>query len=64
MASRETRNMPGEDGAADNYVKGFTALKMLNYDKYVSFECGLKGENRDTAVRNAVNLLREQWQKA
>lgn len=64
VASRETRNMPGEDGAADNYVKGFTALKMLNYDKYVSFECGLKGENRDTAVRNAVNLLREQWQKA
>lgn len=64
VASRQTRNMPGEDGDADNYVKGFTALKMLNYDKYLSFECGLKGDNRDAAVRNAVNLLKEQWQKA
>ena len=64
MASRKTRNMPGEDGDVDNYIDGFKGLKMINYDMYVSFECGLKGEDRDTAVRAAVKLLNEQWAKA
>lgn len=64
VASRGSRKMPGEDGELDNYINGFTALKMLNYDKYVSFECGLKGEDRATIVKNAVTLLREQWEQA
>ena len=61
MASRGTRNMPGEDGDVDDYREGFRALKEIGYDKYVCFECGLKGEDRATAVTNAVNLLRTQW---
>lgn len=63
VASRKRRSMPGEDGAADNYVDGFRALKMLDYDKYVSFECGCQGD-RNIVVPAAVELLRKQWKEA
>ncbi len=63
MASRGRRLMPGEDGEKDVYFDGFRALKEMGYDKYVSFECGTKGE-RSKTVTSAVNLLREQWAKA
>ena len=63
MASRKNRKMPGEDGVADNYVDGFRALKELNYQKYVSFECGTEGKREET-VPAAVKLLRSQWDKA
>ena len=55
--------MPGEDGEADTYVDGFKALKMLGYNKYVSFECGCQGD-RNTVVPAAVELLRKQWEIA
>ncbi len=63
MASRGRRIMPGEDGDKDVYTDGFRALKDLEYDKYVSFECGTKGD-RATTVTDAVNLLRAQWETA
>jgi sugar phosphate isomerase/epimerase len=63
MASRKRRIMPGEDGAADNYLDGFKALKEINYKWYVSFECGTQGKREET-VPAAVKLLREQWNKA
>jgi sugar phosphate isomerase/epimerase len=63
MASRGQRIMPGEDGDKDVYVDGFRALKEIGYDKYVSFECGTKGD-RATTVTAAVNPLREQWENA
>ncbi len=63
IASRQRRKMPGEDGAADNYISGFKALKELNYQNYVSFECGTEGKREET-VPAAVKLLREQWAKA
>lgn len=63
IASRKRRSMPGEDGSADDYIDGFKALKMLNYQHYVSFECGCQGE-REIVVPAAVKLLREQWKKA
>lgn len=63
IASRGRRLMPGEDGEKDNYVDGFRALKEIGYDKYVTFECGTDGDRSDT-VTAAVNLLREQWDKA
>ena len=63
MASRKRRSMPGEDGEADNYISGFKGLKMLGYDKYVSFECGCQGE-REVVVPAAVELLRKQWEEA
>ncbi|MDR2764379.1 MAG: sugar phosphate isomerase/epimerase [Tannerella sp.] len=64
IASRKRRSMPGEDGDADNYVAGFKGLKMINYDKYVSFECGCQSEDRAAAVTTAVQLLRDQWEQA
>lgn len=63
IASRGRRVMPGEDGEKDYYVDGFRALKEIGYDKYVSFECGTKGD-RATTVTEAVNLLRKQWGEA
>ncbi|MDR2534116.1 MAG: TIM barrel protein [Tannerellaceae bacterium] len=63
IASRKRRSMPGEDGDADNYVNGFKGLKMLGYNKYVSFECGCQGD-RPTVVPAAVELLRKQWEQA
>ncbi|MBZ4651206.1 MAG: Sugar phosphate isomerase/epimerase [Proteiniphilum sp.] len=63
VASRKRRSMPGEDGEADNYVNGFKGLKMLGYDKYVSFECGCQGD-RAVVVPAALELLRKQWKEA
>ena len=63
IASRGRRLMPGEDGEKDNYVDGFRALKEIGFDKYVSFECGTKGD-RATTVTAAVDLLRRQWAEA
>lgn len=63
VASRKRRSMPGEDGLADNYVDGFRALKMIGYDKYVSFECGCQGD-REVLVPEALKLLRRQWDEA
>lgn len=63
VASRGTRKMPGEDGAVDNYIDGFRALKEMNYPYYVSFECGTNGKREET-VPAAVELLRAQWKKA
>ncbi|WP_369808821.1 sugar phosphate isomerase/epimerase family protein [Parabacteroides sp. Marseille-P3160] len=63
IASRKRRSMPGEDGEADNYVTGFKGLKMIGYDKYVSFECGCQGD-RKVVVPAAVELLRKQWKEA
>lgn len=63
IASRGRRLMPGEDGEKDNYVDGFRALKELGYDKYVSFECGTKGDRTET-ITAAVDLLRKQWAEA
>lgn len=63
MASRKRRSMPGEDGTADNYVDGFKGLKLIGYDKYVSFECGCQGD-REIVVPEALALLRKQWDMA
>ncbi|MDR1332097.1 MAG: sugar phosphate isomerase/epimerase [Tannerella sp.] len=64
IASRKRRSMPGEDGDADNYMEGFKGLKMIGYDKYVSFECGCQSEDRAAAVTAAVKLMRDQWEQA
>ena len=63
IASRGTRQMPGENGELDNYINGFRALKEMNYAHYVSFECGCAGE-REVVLPAAVQLMREQWEKA
>ena len=64
IASRERRLMPGEDGDADDYVDGFRGLKIIGFDKYLSFECGSKAEDRNAAATTAVELIRKQWEEA
>ena len=51
-------------GEADNYITGFTGLRMIGCDEYVSFECSYRGDDRAGVVTAAVKLLREQWDKA
>ncbi|HET6556283.1 MAG TPA: sugar phosphate isomerase/epimerase family protein [Prolixibacteraceae bacterium] len=63
IASRKRRKMPGEDGEADNYINGFRGLKEINYQDYVSFECGSVGDPKIT-LPAAVKLMHEQWKKA
>ena len=63
VASRGQRRMPGEDGQLDNYIEGMRALKELDYQNYISFECGT-GADRETVVPAAVELLRSQWEQA
>lgn len=60
VASRKTRNMPGED-EGDNYRLGFQGLKAIGYRNFVSLECGSKGD-RSQAIATAARLLRDQWQ--
>ena len=64
IASRKNRLMPGEDAEADNYVDGFRGLKILGYNKYVSFECGSRAEDRNASAAAAVELIRKQWGEA
>jgi sugar phosphate isomerase/epimerase len=63
MASRKTRNMPGED-EGDNYIEGFRGLKAIGYQDYISFECGSKNKDRTVTIPAALKLIREQWAKA
>lgn len=63
IASRGRRLMPGEDGEKDDYRNGFRALKEMGYDKFISLECGTKGERKDT-VTAAVELMKAQWLEA
>jgi len=63
IASRGRRIMPGEDGEADNYIAGFKGLKMLDYNKYISFECGSEGDRHET-IPAALALIRKQWDEA
>lgn len=59
IASRQRRKMPGED-AGDDYVDGFKALKYINYQNYISLECGSDGE-RTATIPAAVKLIKAQW---
>ncbi|MDR1380118.1 MAG: sugar phosphate isomerase/epimerase [Tannerella sp.] len=64
IASRKRRLMPGEDGDADNYVDGFRGLKVIGFDKYISFECGSKADDRNASALAGVELIRKQWEEA
>ncbi|MDR2563153.1 MAG: sugar phosphate isomerase/epimerase [Prevotellaceae bacterium] len=61
IASRKRRRMPGEDGEADNYIDGFNALKAMDYQGFISFECGTE-EDRNVVVPAAVDLIKKQWE--
>jgi len=60
LASR-TRKLPGQDERS--FVDGFRGLKMIGFQGYCSFECGVNGD-RATEIPKSVAFLREQWAKA
>lgn len=62
IASRQRRLMPGED-EGDNYVEGMAGLKHINYQGYISLECGSDGDRRET-IPAAADLIRRQWEEA
>ena len=61
IAGRVRRTIPNPEVEQDNYVDGFRGLKMIGYDKYVSYEGGNGPEDLLSA---SVKLLREQWEQA
>ena len=63
IASRKTRYLPGTDGQIDNYVDGFTGLKKINYQGYISYECGIKGD-KAVLVPESIYLLHWQWRSS
>jgi sugar phosphate isomerase/epimerase len=60
LASRE-RNLPGQDERS--FVDGFRGLKLIGYQDYCSYECGVKGD-RNVEIPKSVAFLREQWAQA
>ncbi|MGD9127523.1 MAG: sugar phosphate isomerase/epimerase family protein [Planctomycetia bacterium] len=55
------RKLPGQDDK--RFVDGFRGLKMIGYDGYCSFECGVKGK-KEIEVPKAIQFLRDQWSEA
>jgi len=61
IAGRVRRVIPNPEVEQDNYIDGFRGLKMLGYNKYVSYECGSGSEE---LLTSSVNLLKTQWEQA
>ena len=55
------RKLPGQDER--DYTNGFAGLKMIGYQDFCSFECGVLGE-REVEIPKSVKFLRDQWKKA
>jgi sugar phosphate isomerase/epimerase len=55
------RNLPGQDER--DYTNGFKGLKMIGYQDFCSFECGVIGD-RDVEIPKSVKFLKKQWDQA
>jgi sugar phosphate isomerase/epimerase len=55
------RNLPGQDER--DYTNGFAGLKMIGYQDFCSFECGVIGD-RDVEIPKCVKFLKKQWERA
>ncbi len=55
------RNLPGQDER--DYTNGFKGLKMIGYQDFCSFECGVVGD-AEVEIPKSVKFLRAQWKKA
>jgi len=60
LASR-IRVLPGQDDRT--YLDGFRGLKMIGYQDYCSYECGVRGE-REAEIPKSMAFLRDQWAQA
>lgn len=55
------RNLPGQDER--DFTDGFRGLKMIGYQDYCSFECGILGDPM-VEIPKSVKFLHDQWEKA
>ncbi|MEI6915784.1 MAG: sugar phosphate isomerase/epimerase [Armatimonadota bacterium] len=55
------RNLPHQDER--DYRNAFAGLKMIGYQDFCSFECGVQGD-REKEIPKAVQYLRKQWDQA
>lgn len=60
LASRR-RVLPGQDERS--FIDGFRGLKMIGYQDFCSFECGVDGDPM-AEIPKAVSFLRDQWAQA
>lgn len=60
LASR-TRVLPGQDERS--FIDGFRGLKVIGYQDYCSFECGVKGD-REVEIPKSLAFLKQQWEQA
>ena len=63
LATTEGRVLPGQDGGKRSYVDGFRGLKIIGYQDYCSFECGVRGD-RETEIPKALQFLKDHWAQA
>ena len=62
LANGPKRTLPGQE--EHSFVRGFCGLKFIGYDKFVSFECGVRGDDRETEIRKSLDFLQNEWEKA
>ncbi len=55
------RDLPGQDERS--FVDGFRGLKLIGYQDYCSFECGVHGD-REVEIPKSMQFLKDQWQQA
>jgi sugar phosphate isomerase/epimerase len=55
------RHQPGK-GHLD-FRPGFAALKAIGYDGWLGIECRVEGDY-DSAIRESVEFIRQEWEKA
>ena len=60
LASR-IRVLPGQDERS--FVDGFRGLKLIGYQDYCSYECGVKGD-ANVEIPKSMQFLRDQWAQA
>jgi len=62
LANGPKRTLPGQE--EHSFVQGFRGLKYIGYDKFISFECGVAGDDKEAEVRKSLDFLRSEWEKA
>ena len=55
------RSIPGQNQS--RFVEGFRGLKYIGYDRFCSFECGVRGD-REVEIPKAVAFLKREWELA
>lgn len=59
--SKPTRHLPGQN--LSRFVEGFRGLKYIGYDKFCSFECGVRGDH-EVEIPKSIEFLKKEWELA